>query len=369
MSQNYSDDVFGSTQQVQTNMQQIEDNFACLKSSFSGAAAPPDPVAGMWWFDTDANILKLRNEDNNAWLSIWDLANNKPVVTNLSAEITLAMMAASAASAAAATPSLRKIGTGATDACAGNDARLSDERAPTNGSVTEAKLAASAVSQAKLKTTTGEVSVNVPSSSTASTSALPGGEYGFMFRLKAEAGYTAFVTWAGFVGTLGSSYALPALKFSNSDGNAHYGYAEQRYVTSSGEDVWLFVLLTSNGTVKRFSLSDEHPCFGRGGDPDKVPHPFVGAMEAGDEVVRVIIDKADLEAMLTAGKSPLQSVIEDCEIDYSDPPEWPEKEVTVGLPDGYTWQYCLNHLGEEVAPIKKVIKKPEGVRTARLRKK
>lgn len=46
---------------------------------------------------------------------------------------------------------LPKTGTGATDACAGNDARLSNTRTPTDGSVTEAKLANGAVSQAKLK--------------------------------------------------------------------------------------------------------------------------------------------------------------------------------------------------------------------------
>ena len=154
MSQDYSDDVFGSTQQVQTNMQQIEANFACLKSSFSGAAAPPDPVAGMWWFDTDANILKLRNEDNNAWLSVWDIANNRPGV-----ELTLAMMAAACSNAAAGTPSLRSIGTTSTTACAGNDARLSDAR-PANGGTSAACSGNSATATTAANCTGDAATVN-----------------------------------------------------------------------------------------------------------------------------------------------------------------------------------------------------------------
>lgn len=45
--------------------------------------------------------------------------------------------------AAASDEALRALGTGADDACAGNDARLSDTRTPTDGSVTAAKVAAS----------------------------------------------------------------------------------------------------------------------------------------------------------------------------------------------------------------------------------
>src|ERR1044072_2719496 len=44
-------------------------------------------------------------------------------------------------SAAASIPSLRRLGTASTDAAAGNDARLFDQRVPQNGSVTAAKIA------------------------------------------------------------------------------------------------------------------------------------------------------------------------------------------------------------------------------------
>ena len=50
-----------------------------LQSNFSGATQPSNPVAGMWWYDTTSNILKLRNEANSAWISVFDFANSKAV--------------------------------------------------------------------------------------------------------------------------------------------------------------------------------------------------------------------------------------------------------------------------------------------------
>lgn len=76
MAQNYTDDCFAGSHAGQTDLQNMENNFACLKSSFSGDSAPSNPVAGMWWFDTDANILKIRNEANGAWISVFNFATN-----------------------------------------------------------------------------------------------------------------------------------------------------------------------------------------------------------------------------------------------------------------------------------------------------
>jgi len=85
MSQTYTDDVYDSTHTVATDMANIEDNFAALKSSFSGSSSPANPVAGMWWYDTTANILKLRNEANSAWLDVYDFANQRvPLAINCS---------------------------------------------------------------------------------------------------------------------------------------------------------------------------------------------------------------------------------------------------------------------------------------------
>ena len=142
MSQDFTDDCFASTNTGTDDLQKIEDNFAALKSSFSGATAPSDLVAGMWWFDTTANILKLRNEANDAWQSVWDFANNKPVIANLSAEITDTMVAAANKDGAANVASMRTLGTTALTACAGNDARLAQGQFKI-GTFTRAMTAAS----------------------------------------------------------------------------------------------------------------------------------------------------------------------------------------------------------------------------------
>lgn len=155
MSQTYTDDCYGSAHTATTDLQAFEDNFAALKSAFSGATEPANTVAGMWWFDTTAHILKLRNEANNAWQSVWDLANNKPVITNLSAEITDAMIATANKDGAAGTPSLRTLGTGAAQACRGNDARLSDARVAAGGAADTATTATYATSAGNADTVDG----------------------------------------------------------------------------------------------------------------------------------------------------------------------------------------------------------------------
>lgn len=140
MAQDFTDSRPSWGSRVDEDVAIIEKNFAALKSTFSGASAPASTVAGMWWYDTTSHLLKVRNEANTAWLSVWNLANNKPVITNLSNEITAAMINSALKSPAANVEGLRKLGTGATDACAGNDSRLTSG-VPPDGSVTQPKLA------------------------------------------------------------------------------------------------------------------------------------------------------------------------------------------------------------------------------------
>jgi hypothetical protein len=64
--------------------------------------------------------------------------------------LTLEKFAPSAKNAIAATPSLRSLGVGATEAAAGNDSRLTNERTPSTGSVTTAKIVDASVTEAKL---------------------------------------------------------------------------------------------------------------------------------------------------------------------------------------------------------------------------
>ena len=83
MSQTYNDAVPAITRDALSDLTAMRNNFAALKSCFSGASAPSNPVAGMWWYDTTANMLKIRNEANNAWLNVYDFANGRaPLALN-----------------------------------------------------------------------------------------------------------------------------------------------------------------------------------------------------------------------------------------------------------------------------------------------
>lgn len=81
MAQNFTDNCFDANNAAQTDLQNIENNFAALKSQFGGASAPANTVAGMPWVDTTNHILKIRNEANAAWLSIFDMATGQPIGT------------------------------------------------------------------------------------------------------------------------------------------------------------------------------------------------------------------------------------------------------------------------------------------------
>lgn len=124
MSQAASIYTYLSTNVIATDLALIDSWLDALMSSNSGSSAPSNTVAGMPWLDTTNHLVKIRNEADSAWMPIWDTANGKPVLTNLSGDITGAMIASAIKDAAAGTASLRTLGTGATQACAGNDSRL-----------------------------------------------------------------------------------------------------------------------------------------------------------------------------------------------------------------------------------------------------
>ena len=72
MSQTFTDDLYEQSYVADTTLTNMENNMAALKSSFSGGAAPSNPVAFMPWGDTTSGheILKRRNDANDAWLAI-----------------------------------------------------------------------------------------------------------------------------------------------------------------------------------------------------------------------------------------------------------------------------------------------------------
>jgi len=378
MSQDYTDNVFAPDHAVQTDMQNVENNFAALKSAFSWATTPADTVAGMWWFDTTANILKLRNEANNAWQNVWNFASNKPVIANLSNEIIGAMISSAIKNPAAGTYGLRTLGTGATNACAGNDARLSDARTPTGSGV---------VPQAMLKTSIGSVSVE----GNQANITLPGGEYGFYPQIKSNSASAAAEVQASIAGSDGTAASMSYITnifLGNEGASPLVGYAQQRYVTSSGEVFWIFILRDKNTKeIKAMYEAPDHPCFGNGGKPLLVPHPFGNYDETKHEIIVINptneeIEQMELETIVDDATKPdkdmLEVITENYEIDEGSKPKWPTKSVTVGLPkhivDKKTGKKVLADYrfmpGDTIIePVKKVIPKPAYIKTKSLRRK
>ena len=365
MSQNYTDDCFAPGHVGQTDLQNMENNFAALKSAFSGASAPSNPVAGMIWIDTTNDLLKRYYD--GSWISIWDLANNKPIITNLSNEITCDMIASSCKDAAAGTASLRTLGTGATQAAAGN-------QAPPNGSVTEVKMASSAISQAKLKTSMGNVSYI---GSTWSKFTLPGGQYGFYPQIKMQD--TSQRTWGAVICNptvdivQGWTSYTTAIYLRSS--GSHYIYAQQRYVTSSGEVHW-FYILRDKITNQIYSVwqAPDHPCFGNGGKPQLVPHPFPDYDDSKFEIIVVnpsfeeitqMKKRTIAESETQPDRDLIEVFLDEYELDETIQPPWPSKPVTVGLPP--EWEE--KSTGSIIEPVRKVIPKPSMVKTAKLRLK
>jgi hypothetical protein len=130
----------------------------------ASASPPTSPVNGQLWYDTTNNKAKVY--ENGAWQDIFstapaggDLTGTYPNPQIAPGVITLTDLAATAADQAAATASLRSLGTSSTQAAAGNDARFTDARTPTgtaggdltgstypnpvvaNGAITSAKIA------------------------------------------------------------------------------------------------------------------------------------------------------------------------------------------------------------------------------------
>lgn len=69
MSQTWEPNCYALNHTGTTDLQNMENNFESLKSSFSGSSAPGYNEAGMVWFDTSKKSYKVRNQANSAWLA------------------------------------------------------------------------------------------------------------------------------------------------------------------------------------------------------------------------------------------------------------------------------------------------------------
>jgi len=60
----------------------LNDGLQALASLSSGASAPSTTYANQLWYDTTNDILKIRNEDNDAWISIVTLNQTTDAVSS-----------------------------------------------------------------------------------------------------------------------------------------------------------------------------------------------------------------------------------------------------------------------------------------------
>ena len=154
-------------------------------------------------------------------------------------------------------------------------------------------------------------------------------------------------------------------------------YLLQRYVTSSGEVFWVFYLRDkATKQVKATYAAPDHPCFGNGGNPEKMQHPFPDYDPAKHEIVVCNPTLSQLQAMEGAryndgsahpSRSIADVIMRDYELDDATDAKWPTIPVTVGLPAGHDWTRMQD--GTEVTPIKKAIPQPEGMLCKLLKKK
>jgi hypothetical protein len=96
---------------------------------------------------SDITQTFMLTSDSPSTLADWVVLEHPDAVTSVDGASGTVVLASDGA---AGTATKRTLGAGATQACPGNDSRLSDTRTPTDGSVTTAKLAANAVTSAKV---------------------------------------------------------------------------------------------------------------------------------------------------------------------------------------------------------------------------
>ncbi len=246
-----------------------------------------------------------------------------------------------------------------------------------------------AITQGALKTSSGSVSISDGpwnGTDTRSESAhltLPGGAYGFQPQFKQAAGGSSPV-WVSKTMTarhveaedIGSTYLTRIYlrqdcETSSGSDMTLASYAQQTYVTSSGEVYWIFALRDrETGALAAVYQAPDHPCFGNGGDPEAVPHPFGAYNTDRYELIVVNPDEKTLREMTqrTGNARDLAEVIrKEYEIDDEAEAAWPDKEITVGLPTGVDWRFMP--AGGPVRAKKRIIPRPDGVSVKKIKKK
>lgn len=196
-----------------------------------------------------------------------------------------------------------------------------------NDAWTALSVADAAISQVKLKTSMGSVS---QAGSTYANNTLPGGEYGFYPQTKMSnyhnATYGAQLIKSDDAAMTWTSYAtVIALR-----GTGSYSmYAQQRYVTASGRDHWIFLLIDKITKKQKGGYQAlDHPSYGNGATEDEMPHPFLSFNPDTDEII--LIDNEilhELKPKITKNRCILTLITEEYEVDYASNPIYEEREI------------------------------------------
>ena len=205
------------------------------------------------------------------------------------------------------------------------------------------------VSQGDLNTTTGEVSVKRTNWPEPHDSYLTMGGLGYG---TTSSSYVTKVVinlrrignndTASELETLpGGTYGFyPQVKYVEV-GSERYAYAQQRYITASGHDHWIFLkvakvdiavneeIIYKKGSIISSYQAPDHPSANQGGATEiDIPYPFGSYDPAKHEIV--IVDNTDLTVMrqrVNRQKSLLRVVNEDYLIDDTKRPKYNPREI------------------------------------------
>ena len=224
------------------------------------------------------------------------------------------------------------------------------------------------VSQAKLKTSTHEQSTASPGWT---EKVLTYADYGFNCRVKKVGG--------GYMTFKRSDEANPTLTNSTSyvgesvfiiAGFAGTAYVIYRYVTSSGEVFWVWLLRDkATGEITDADCCSDHCGWGLD-DPNDRPHPFLNYDPDKHEILLFNPTPAELTEILakkTKKRSVLQIVLEDYVPEETTKRVWPSIPVTFDIEDD-NWEEKL-FTGKEAKIRQAVIKQVPYVKTVGMKRR
>ncbi len=255
------------------------------------------PVSAFAWTTGTLTVKGNSTFEGNATFdNIPSLPASDPTTDNQAARKAYVDRYANASNLASGTVPTARLGSGTANATTflrGDQSWQEVNTTPGAGTITSTML----------KTSTGEVSKTGGSGHVT----LPGGEYGFYPQIKMSKIESA--QW-GAVILLDGSYSGWTGYVTNIFLNGQGGtlYARQRYVTTSGEDIWIFLLVDKNTKeiITAYQAPD-HPAYGNGGDFEKVPHPFGSYDETKQEIV--LVDKETCLTLKTESQQIDKSIL------------------------------------------------------------